>query len=375
MCMEEEAEVHRVRDMKNETALLWWWLNILDFRRYNALKERFGDLDEARKAMSPALLRDLRLKEETVAGVLERLGAFKPERYLFEMARRKIHFLTIEDERYPASLKAIGDPPVFLSAIGNFDALKLPMLAIVGTRAMSRYGQRITETFVPVLSRSGLTTVSGLALGVDAEVAKQTLEAGGMTVAVLGHGLARIYPPANTKLSEEIVQKGGLLLSEFPLEVPPDKYTFPARNRIIAGLSMATVLCEAPEGSGSIITAELALEYGRDVFAVPGQIFDPNFAGKHRLIATGQARLAQSPDDILLELGFVTGGRTTGRRDYVPQTDDEDRVYHLLTAMPRSLDELVEESELGISQVGVALTMMELAGAARSVEGGQWIRT
>ncbi len=360
--------------MTPDTCLLWWWLHILDYRRYTALIDRFGSLDEASLRLSPQLLRELNMREEKIASVLSRREAFKPERYLFEMARRKIDLFSIEDERYPQALKNIADPPVFLSAIGNLEALSHPMIGVVGTREMSGYGKRVVEAFVPPLARAGLTTVSGLALGVDAAVARETLRAGGRTVAVLGHGLARIYPQSNSTLADEIVARGGVLLSEFPLEVPPDKYTFPARNRIIAGLSKAPLVCEAPEGSGAIITAKLALEYGRDVFAVPGTAFDEHFAGCNQLIAQSEAQLAGSADDILVALGYVPGSKN-GKRPFSPQSEHEEILYRLLTAMPQSVDQLVERSGLDAAQVGVALTMMELSSAVRSLGGGQWIRT
>lgn len=358
--------------MHAETALLWWWLGILDFRRYELLMQYFGDLDTALKELTPTVLRGLKVREDTIHKVFARKDAFDAPRYRTEMERRCVTLLSLEDASYPALLKEIGDPPVFLSGIGDWSVLERPRIALVGTRDMTSYGKRIVETFVPPLVRAGFVTVSGLALGIDAHVARQTMAHDGKTIAVLGNGLGSVYPPTNRKLSEEIITSRGLLLSEFPLETPPDKYTFPSRNRIIAGLSPATIVCEAPEESGSVITAELALEYGREVFAVPGPIFDPHYAGCHRLIAESGARLVVQPADVLREMGAVP--QDIACKNFSPQHPHEVTLYAMLSAMPLSLDDLVEQTELDAAQIGVALTMMELSGAVRNLGGGQWVR-
>jgi DNA processing protein len=238
---------------------------------------------------------------------------------------------------------------------------------------MSAYGKRVTQEFVPAFVRARVITVSGLALGIDAEVARETLAAGGKTVAVLGNGLGSVFPQSNARLAEEIVKRGGLLLSEFPLDTPPDKFTFPARNRIIAGLSLGTIVLEAPEGSGALITADLALDYGREVFVVPGQIFDPNYAGCHGLISRGHGKLVHSPTEVLADLGIIApeAGKHTV---YTPQNEDERVILDVLTTMPQAMDDLVGRTKLPVAAVSSALTMMELAGAARNVGGNQWVR-
>ncbi len=359
--------------MHAESALLWWWLGVLDVRRYEVLKQYYGDLDTALTELSPEVLRGLKLRSDTIERVLERKHAFDAVRYRKEMERRGVTLLSLEDASYPSLLREIGDPPVFLSGIGDWSVLRCPLISMVGTRDMTSYGRRVVETFVAPLVRAGFVTVSGLALGIDAAVARQTTLHGGRTVAVLGNGLGSVYPPDNRNLSREILEAGGLLLSEFPLETPPDKYTFPSRNRIIAGLSPATVVCEAPEGSGSVITAELALEYGREVFAVPGPIFDEHRAGCHRLIAQNEARLMHSPSDLLRELGAAP--QDPQSTAYLPQEPHEKILYGILSAMPRTVDDLAELTELDASQISVALTMMELSGGVRNLGGGQWVRT
>ncbi len=355
------------------SAVTWWWLDVLTPRRYKALKQVYGDLDLALQEISPLMLSELGLKEEAVEKVLTKLRDFRLDAYLAAMQKHGVRLLTIEDDLYPYRLREVADAPLFLSYRGDLSLLDHALIGVVGTRAMSAYGQRIVEAFVPVFVRAHLMTVSGLALGIDSQVALQTMKACGRTVAVLGGGLSSIHPPSNRRLAEQIVKEGGLLLSEFPLDMPPDKYTFPSRNRIIAGLTEGTLVCEAPEGSGSVITAELALDYNREVFAVPGSIFDPNFAGCHTLIMNGQAHLVTQPEDVLNILGILSPGEKS-LPAYDPKTPEERSIYSALTALPQTTDLLIEKTGRSASDVSVALTMLELAGAAQVLPDGTWIR-
>jgi DNA processing protein len=362
--------------MTFETALAWSWLNVLTKKRHDALREVYGGLDEALGDVGEHLLKSLGCREETIMKVLLRWEEYDAEGHARELERRGIRLVTIDDERYPEQLRHIGDPPVFLFFRGDIGVLDQPCIGLVGTRTMSAYGKRVAERFVPAMVRAGAVTVSGLALGIDACVALETMAAGGRTVAVLGHGLGAIHPKSNARIAERIIESGGLLLTEFPLDIAPDKYTFPARNRIIAGLSLGTVVLEAPEGSGAVITAALALEYGRDVFAAPGQIFDENYRGCHALIAKGQAKLVSSPDEVLADIGIVSGGRSDGGvpTSYEPQNDVEAALLRVLTTMPQRVDDIIGRSRLEPAGVNAALTMMELQGAVKNVGGGQWVK-
>ncbi|PIR48171.1 DNA-protecting protein DprA [Candidatus Peregrinibacteria bacterium CG10_big_fil_rev_8_21_14_0_10_55_24] len=355
-----------------QTALTWSWLNILTKRRYEALLAHYADLDTALDHLNEEVLRALGCREETVLKTLNRLEAFDPEAYGAELARRSVTFVTIEGEDYPRLLKELPDAPVFLYAWGDLEILSEPCIALVGTRAMTSYGKRVTEEFVPTLVRAGLITISGLAQGVDTQVARSTLDSSGRTVAVLGYGLARIQPQASARLAQEIVKNGGLILSEFPLDTTPDKYTFPARNRIIAGLSRGTVVLEAGEGSGALITADLALDYGREVFAVPGDIFSEHAAGCHDFIAQGRAKLVSQPQQVLRDIGVVAPQTT--QRVFKPDTDAEAAVFRVLAPLPQSVEDLVAKSGMQTASVNATLTMLELKGAARSVGAGQWVR-
>ncbi|MDP6561898.1 MAG: DNA-processing protein DprA [Candidatus Peribacteraceae bacterium] len=363
--------------MNTDTALIFSWLNVLNIKRFNALKEKFGSLDEALGHIDQDLLKNLGCQEETIFGALNRMDECDPGSYQAELTKRSISLITIEDAEYPARLKQIADPPVFLYYKGSLDILSEPTIACVGKREMSTYGLRVVDQFIPAFINGGVVTVSGLATGIDAAVAKESIRSNGKTVAVVGHGLADIYPAANRGLAKEIIENGGLILSEFPLDHPADKYTFPARNRIIAGLSLGTVVLEAGEGSGACITAELALDYGRDVFAVPGQIFDAHYSGCHQLIARGQAKLAQSPEDVMTEIGIVTSVETrhgASLQKYNPVDSDEEIIMQVLTTMPQSTSDLVEKAQLDMAVINAKLTMLELNGVVKNVGNGMWVR-
>ncbi len=359
--------------MPSSGSLLWSYLNVLTKQRFDAIRDVYGTLEKAKEHLGEEMLRGLGCREETVRTTLLRLEEFDQRKYEASLRKRGIIFLDIEDASYPKSLREIGDPPPFLYARGDISILSQPCIAVVGTRDMTDYGKRVAEDFTAQFVRGGLVTVSGLAEGVDAVVARETLRLGGKTVAVLGHGLGMIFPTKHAKLANEIVESGGLLLSEFPLDISPGKYTFPARNRIIAGLSLGTVVIEAPEGSGAIITADLATEYGRDVFAVPGEIFDPSFAGCHALIAKG-ARIATCARDVLEELGIVAPEELTFR-SFNPSSPDEAAVYSVLTTMPQDTDTIVKRAAISAARISATLTLLELQGVAKNVGGGAWVRT
>ncbi len=353
-------------------ALSWACLNLLTKKRYDFLLKTYGTLDDAWGALDQDLLRKLGCRDDTIMKVMNEKEELNLEQHEKFMEKNGIRFLMIEDEDYPEALKEIADPPVFLFAKGNLDVLTEPLIAIVGTRNMSAYGKRVIGDFVPAFIHAGLVTVSGLAIGIDAEVAKQTIDVGGKTVAVLGHGLGAIYPKANARLAEAIVEHDGLLLTEYPIHVSPDKYTFPARNRIIAGLTLGTLVAEAAAQSGSLITASLALEYGKEVFAIPGPIFDPNMEGTHHLIQKSGATLVSSANDVLQQLGIVASKE--GSSNYHAQTEDEEALLKNLTTMPQSADELSEKSGMAISSIHATLTLMELKGGAKNVGMGKWVK-
>ncbi len=361
--------------MKLENALRWSWMNVLTFKRMQMLLEQYTNMDDALNAVTPELLVALGCRQDTVELTLNRLEEFDIGAYAGALRKKDIVFLSIDDDLYPASLRTLPDPPVFLYARGDLSVVEQPCVALVGSREMNDEGRRVVRHFVPPIVHAGCVTVSGLAYGVDAEVAQETLAAKGKTVAVLGNGLGSIYPVANAKLADSIVAGGGLVLSEFPMDMRPDKFTFPARNRIIAGLSLATVVVQAAEKSGSLITAELALEYGREVCAVPGSVFDPLFSGCHNIISSGQAKLVTDATQVLQEIGIVLSAKSTKRTSaFVADTPDEAVVFDILTTLPVVLDDLVVKAKLNAAVVSAVLTMLEIKGVARKTDGGKWVR-
>jgi DNA processing protein len=293
--------------------------------------------------------------------------------------------IALADDRYPAWLRAIPDPPAVLYCDGRIEPRDRQAVAIVGARKATPYGLRITETLARELSGAGFTIVSGLARGIDAAAHRAALEAGGRTIAVLGCGLDVTYPPEHASLREEIAASGAVL-TEFPAGTPPKPSHFPQRNRIISGLSLGVVVVEAAEDSGSLITARLALEQGREVFAVPGPLDAPLSRGPHGLIKQG-AKLVETADDIIEELLPQIGntltptlsprGRGKGEGEFSEPkglTSEERMVYSLMSRDPLHLDDLTERS--GLTPAGVAgiLLALELKGVARQLPGQRYYR-
>lgn len=355
------------------TALFWSFLQVLNRERYQALLKIFGSLAEAAKHVDGELLRGLGCREATIAAALQRMEKCDPEREqkLLEASGGRI--ITCSEEGYPDRLLDVHDAPVFLFFRGDFSLLRQPCVALVGTRKSSGYGKRVAQEFAGALARANIVTVSGLAIGIDSFVAEETMQAGGRTVAILGQGMLTLSSRAST-LADQIVHRGGLILSEFPLRCPPDMFTFPLRNRIIAGVSIATLVLEAPESSGALITAKLAFDYGREVFAIPGQVFDPNFAGCHAIMRKQQARIASSPRHLLEDIGCVLPAEEDVQLTYVPRNEPEERILKALTTMPQSMDILVEKTSLRPGEAGSTLTVLELNGVAKNLGGSQWIK-
>ncbi len=278
---------------------------------------------------------------------------------------------------YPELLGQLADPPRRLYVRGDPAVLHLPALAIVGSRNPTAGGQRNAREFARHLGRWGFCIVSGLAQGIDSEAHRGALDAGAPTVAFVGHGLDRIYPAANLELARAIEQNGALV-SEFPAGTPPRKSHFPQRNRLISGLSLGTLVIEAARQSGSLITARLSGEQGREVFALPGSIHNPLSRGCHRLIRDG-AKLVESADDILSELGALAGHVRASLEEpdaaVEPLRSDDQEYVKLRSTLshdPISVDELVERSGLTIDQVSSMLLILELDGVVEKLSGGRY---
>lgn len=277
---------------------------------------------------------------------------------------------------YPELLAEIPGPPLLLYVSGDPDALHLPSLAIVGSRNPSRSGIENALRFARHLGGSGFCIVSGLAQGIDAAAHEGALEAAGRTVAFLGHGIDRVYPAANHKLAHRIAKGGGALVSEYPLGSPPRREHFPARNRLISGLCCGTLVVEAARRSGSLITARLASEQGREVFAIPGSIHNPLARGCHRLIREG-AKLVESAADIVDELGPIAGHLMQNAAEesgQAPAIEDPDyrKLLDVVGFDPVTADIIAERSGLTIGQVSSILLILELEGIIEAHSGGRY---
>jgi len=276
-----------------------------------------------------------------------------------------IQVLTWLDENYPQRLKEIEQSPPVLYVRGDVTAEDSWAVAIVGTRRVTPYGRQVTEEIASFLAANGITVVSGLARGVDSIAHKAALNAGGRSLAVLGSGVDRIYPPENRALAEQMFAQGAVI-SDYAPGTPPESSNFPPRNRIISGLSMAVVVVEAGKTSGALITAEFAAEQGREVFAVPGNILAPQSKGPNKLIQDGAHPLL-SASDIMQTLNLTHVGQHKAARKILPSDDIEAKVLDALGTEPLHVDEIRNQTSLPVEKVSATLVMMELKGMVRQV--------
>jgi DNA processing protein len=338
--------------------------------RLQALRDYFGELGLAWEAPKDALQ-----KAGLSAKLAERVEQIRTsvdlEKYMAKVTSRGISVLTWEDELYPARLKEIDQPPPVLYLRGELTAEDAWTVAVVGTRRVSAYGRQVAEELAAYLASNGVTVVSGLARGVDGSAHLSALKAGGRTIAVLGCGVDRIYPPEHTQLAEKIIANGAIL-SDYAPGTPPDASNFPPRNRIISGLSMATVVVEAGETSGALITAQFALDQGREVFAVPGNILATQSKGTNRLIAQGAHPMLSARDLLdILDLRRVTEQRVL--RKILPGNELEAKLLSVLSHEPQHMDEIRQKADLPIERVSATLVMMELKGLVRQVGGMNYV--
>ena len=331
--------------------------------RIRALQARYETPDAVRESDSSELQHLLKLTPAEAALVKDPLQLPDVVRHL----ESGDDFIAWTDDDYPARLKEIGDAPFAIRCRGRRELLSAPAIAVVGSRSATPYGKNVARYVADRLARSGAVVVSGLARGIDAAAHEAALQAGGATTAVLGTSLDIAYPRENARLMETIAARG-LLLSEFPPGTRASRPNFPVRNRLIAGLSLGVVVIEAGERSGSLITARLAMEQGREVFAAPGSIFSPNSLGPHRLIQDG-AKLLHSIDDLFEEL------RLTAHLPPQALPSHDSKLTSLMSFEDSvHLDELRAKSGLGFGALAGALLALETAGAVEQLPGGRYIR-
>ena len=309
------------------------------------------------------------LERRTITALRRLRQNTTPEAVARRLQQLGIQTLTLLDEEYPANLRQVADPPPVLFIRGKLRPHDDCAVALVGTRRATEYGRAVAERLAHDLAAAGVTVVSGLAKGVDTVAHKASLHTGGRTIAVEGCGLDQVYPPENASLARQIIERdAGAVVSEFAPGIPPDAVNFPRRNRIISGLSLATIIVEAGEKSGALITADFALEQGRDVLAVPGSILNPNCVGTNQLLKQG-ATPVTCAEDILATLSPQSSvlGNIEVARPLPELNAQEMTVRDALGSEPRHIDELVRVLDMGAGPISATLAMLELKGLARQV--------
>lgn len=292
-------------------------------------------------------------------------------------------FLTIREENYPALLKEIHDPPPGIYVLGEINERDRHAVAVVGSRRSTHYGNTAARKLSSQLAAAGITVVSGLARGIDTAAHEGALEAKGRTLAVIGCGIGNIYPPENEPLARRIADGHGAVLSEFPIDQIPDKTTFPMRNRIVSGLSRGLLVVECPAWSGAMITANLAAEHGRNVYAVPGPIDRPSSEGCHKLLKDG-AKLVTSADDILEDFswllppselpGFKENQESQKSTNLLALTGEEATIFAAIDTTESHIDEIISRTGLPASTVSVTLLKMELKRLVKQLPGQFYTR-
>jgi len=352
-------------------------------RKATQLLERFGSPERVFNALRKEL-EDLRLPPETIQSILKREYHNRAAEELDMVRRLGGEILILDDGAYPQLLREIHDPPITLYVLGDWrTCLEMPSVAVIGSRRCTTYGRNTAAMLAQDLAERGICVISGFARGIDTAAHKGVLRGGGRTVAVMGTGLGDVYPAENRKVSDEILDNGGAIVSQFPLGTPPLKDNFPYRNRIISGLSLGVIVVEASERSGSLITARLALEQDRELFAVPGNITSRNSFGTNYLLKSG-AKLVQHWQDVAVELPddvaatlIQPEAEGTTRTTVVPAglTADERRIFALLKPDAHiHKDELIERTGLSFGELNAALVGLDLKDHILLLPGDNYAR-
>lgn len=336
------------------------------------IKRAFIDLQDVWRASSEDFLK-IGLGSETIRAIIEEREKLDPEKEWQKLEKEKLKVVSLDEELYPALLKQIYDPPPLLFYQGTLIKDKYP-LACVGSRRLSFYGKQVIEEIIPPLSQNGATIISGLALGADAAAHAATLQAGGRTIAVLGSGANNesIYPKENYRLAQQIIDNGGAVISEFPIGTLPLRFNFPIRNRVISGLSLGTIIIEATEDSGSLITAKLALDQNREVFSVPGNIFSPLSEGPNNLLKLG-AQVITSAEDILDFLKIEKNKDLFSEIKPLAENPTEEAILKVLSKEPKNLEKIAQETKLPTNILVSAIALMELKNKIKNSGGMNYI--
>jgi DNA processing protein len=347
-------------------------------RLTKALLERFGSAASVLKASASELRAVPHIGDHLAQKLVEAMRALNIEPELELLQKHQVRVVPAHSSEYPASLKTIADPPGLLYVRGSLDAADQNAVAIVGSRHCTSYGRRIAERLAEELARAGWTVISGLARGIDAAAHRGALNAGGRTLAVLAGGLSQIYPPEHADLADEVAESGAIV-SESPMAMAPMSGMFPARNRLISGMSRGVVVVEAAHKSGALLTARHAAEQGRDVFAVPGPVDSPASGGTLQLLKDG-AILARNAEDILSVWGAaprragVTPGSSLPEKAKPSLVGVQQQVWEALGQEAVHADELVQRLGVGVSELGTTLMMLEMQGVVRRLPGNRFER-
>jgi DNA processing protein len=339
--------------------------------RLARLRDHFGSLATAWNAPETTLRQVL--DERACRAVLTARQRLSPAEVTGNIVRTGIAFATVLDDDYPRILREIPGPPPVLYFRGTLPAQEDPTVAVVGTRRATTYGRDATTRIASDLAAAGVTIVSGLAKGIDGFAHRAALDAGGRTIAVLASGVDVIYPPEHRQLAGRN-EEAGALVSDYPPGTKPDAPNFPARNRIISGLSLATVVVEAPSRSGALITVGFAADQGRDVYAVPGSILSSSSDGPNRLLRQGATPLT-SAAELLEDLGLHPSEPESPEQAAFPMTDEERSIYALVTAEPQHIDELAYSAGLTISAASALMMMLELKGLVANAGAQHFVAT
>ena len=342
---------------------------------FKKLAAQFADARKIFAASRSALEQVEDLRADAIDGIVDFHEWAEVNDEISRVRDAGISLVCYGDASYPARLRTIADPPPLLYFKGELNGVDDKAVAIVGSRSASDYGRRVARDLARGLAGAGFTVVSGMARGIDGMAHETALNSGGRTIAVLGSGVERAYPPEHDKLYQRI-RANGAVISELPIGTRPIAFNFPARNRLISGLSLGVVVVEATEKSGSLITASLAVEQGREVFAVPGEVGSSRSRGAHRLIRQG-AKLVENVDDILEEIApqlLNRGGTANAAPLALPQNASAEarKVFALLEAGSLQIDEVIERSGLAAPRVLQILLELELQGYVRQLAGKRY---
>ncbi len=339
--------------------------------RYSLLESHFPSMEEAWNA-NASELRAAGLDTKLASHIVSERANISPDAEIERLAKHNITAITWHDSAYPARLKEVYDLPPLLYARGELTAADEWCVSVVGTRRPTPYGRQVAEELSYGLAQNSICVVSGLARGIDSIAHRAALDAGGRTLAVLACGLDIVYPPEHAKLAMEIVERGALV-SDYPPGTQPRGEYFPRRNRIMSGLSLGVLVIEGDFKSGAIITARLALEQDREVFAAPGSIFSVQSRGTNSLIKEG-AKLVQGVEDVLEELNLTMVPQQLQMKEIMPATDTEAGLLRHISREPVHVDEVCRQSGLPIATVSSVLAMLELKGLVRQMGPMSYVR-